>query len=101
MNQKWTCERKVWTCKVCSCEHTVSPHEIEGAYDSCPNCAEITEHEWVTVKPPEPCFAVVVEEADGEQWVYSKHTDVTLAQEDADAAQAKLVGAKVRVCDWT
>lgn len=93
-------DAKVWACKACGCKHPLTPHEIEGTYDSCPNCVEITEHEWVAAKP-EPCFAVVIEEADGEQWVYSKRTDVMVAQEDADTAQAKLVGAKVRVCDWT
>jgi len=97
MNQKWTCERKVWTCKVCSCEHTVSPHEIEGTYDSCPNCVEITEHEWRSTKS----FAVVVEEDNGEQWVYSKHTDMAGAEQDRSVVAAKMPGAKVKVCDWT
>lgn len=38
---------KAWRCKACKTEHPVTLYEIEGNYDACPNCREITEHELV------------------------------------------------------
>lgn len=107
MNQVvWVCRRKAWTCESCYCNHPVSPYEIDGAYDACPNCAEITEHSWMPVEPevpevPKPRFAVVVVEPDGEQWTYSTRTDRGDAEEDRRTAEAKMPGAKLKVCDWT
>ena len=56
---------------------------------------------WVCERKPVTEFAVVVEEANGEQWVYSKRAIRGDAEEDAKAARASLIGAKVKVCDWT
>lgn len=93
MNQ----ESKAWTCKECGCKHLQTLYVTKDDYDSCPACADLTEHEWRDVES----FAVVVVEPNGEQWVYSKHTDLAGAEGDRSVVAAKMPGAKIKVCDWT
>ena len=92
----------VWTCKACGARHPPTQCRCK-ATDRCPQCKELTPHEWVMLEPkPNPVFAVIViEPGTGDRWVLSKHSDLEVAREVQRTAEAEMPGAKIKISDWT